>query len=90
MASIHDVKKRCGGTSVGHSLCHSGDAIRGWSGNHQVDASHSLWIPLPFLFPQNSFNGVGRSEITEQRFFGQNDIFNNNPGETILFVRVST
>jgi len=43
-------------TSYGHSLCHSGNDIRKWSGNRCVFAIPREF-PLPFPFPQNSLEG---------------------------------
>ena len=64
----YSLKKKYVWSSDGHSLCHSGNGIREWSGNRCV-----FGIPrefsFPFPFPQNSLGGgvVIRMIVTRAR-----------------------
>ena len=50
-----------------HSLCHSGNGIREWSGNRCMFAIPRQF-PFPFPFPPNSL-GVGGGSITPVTIF---------------------
>ena len=60
---------QCMCASGGHSLCHSGNGIREWSGNRCMFAIPREF-PFPFPFPPNSLGGGGFQSL-QSRFSRQ-------------------